>query len=132
MGDGTIWATAEEALTSAEKVAREDGEGEAQDEVDIINVQRDYVTGRQGRDKEAQTIYNQVLGNKPSDIGLTDVASNKLITVNKDQNIFDSKKRNKAATVEIGDNVLGSVHHDYSTVSASPVVKHQASMLTFS
>ena len=41
-------------------------------------------------------IYNQVLRNKPSDIGLTAVASNNLIAVNKDQNIFDSKKWIKA------------------------------------
>ena len=64
----------------------EDGE----DEVGI-NVLRGYVTKRQGRDKETQTIYNQVLKNKPSDIGLTAVASNNLIAVNQDQNIFDSK-----------------------------------------
>ena len=80
------WTAAEEALTNAEKAAREDGE----DEVGI-NVLRGYVTKRQGRDKETQTIYNQVLKNKPSDIGLTAVASNNLIAVNQDQNIFDSK-----------------------------------------
>ena len=55
---------------------------------------------RQGREKEAQTVYNQVLRSKPTDIGLVAVASNNLIAINKDQNIFDSKKRIKAATVE--------------------------------
>lgn len=51
---------------------------------------------RQGREKEAQTVYNQVLRSKPTDIGLVAVASNNLIAINKDQNIFDSKKRIKA------------------------------------
>merc|ERR550532_1526493 len=76
------------------------GQEEIEEEVGIIKVQLGYVMQRQGREKEAQTIYNQVLRNKPSDIGLTAVASNNLIAVNKDQNIFDSKKRIKAATVE--------------------------------
>ena len=97
------WVAAEEALTSAENAAREyweDEEDEVEEEVGIIKVQLGYVMQSQGRDKEAQTIYNQVLRNKPSDIGLTAVASNNLIAINKDQNIFDSKKRIKAATVE--------------------------------
>jgi signal recognition particle subunit SRP72 len=52
-------------------------------------VQLGFVMQKQGRDKEAQTIYNQVLKNKPSDIGLVAVANNNLLTINKDQNIFD-------------------------------------------
>ena len=47
-------ASVEEAFASAGMTARED-------EVSIIKVQRGYVTQRQGRDKEVQTIYNQVL-----------------------------------------------------------------------
>ena len=90
----------------AEKVARkfleedEAGEDEIEEETGIIKVQLGYVMQRQGRDKVAQVVYNQVLRSKPSDIGLTAVASNNLIAVNKDQNIFDSKKWIKAATVE--------------------------------
>ena len=49
-----------------------------------------------------------MLKNKPSDVGLTAVASNNLIAINKDQNIFDSKKRMKAATVEGLDQKLNS------------------------
>lgn len=41
-----------------------------------------------------------MLKSKPSDIGLVAVASNNLLCLNRDQNIFDSKKRLKAATVE--------------------------------
>jgi signal recognition particle subunit SRP72 len=63
-----------------------------------------------GRDREAQGIYNSVLKNKPSDIGLVAVVSNNLLTLNKDQNIFDSKKKVKAATVEGLEHKLTSVH----------------------
>jgi len=97
---------AEKVLVQAEKAARnfleedEAGEDEIQEETGIIRVQLGYVMQKQGRDKEAQTIYNQVLKNKPSDIGLVAVANNNLLTINRDQNIFDSKKRIKAATVE--------------------------------
>ena len=78
------WAAAEEALTSAEKAAREyweDEEDEVEEEVGIIKVQLGYVMQRQGREKEAPTIYNQVLRNKPSDIELTAVASNNLFAL---------------------------------------------------
>jgi signal recognition particle subunit SRP72 len=71
-----------------------------EEETGIIRVQLGYVMQRLGRDKEAATVYNQVLKNKPSDIGLVAVASNNLLCLNRDQNIFDSKKRLKAATVE--------------------------------
>eukprot|EP00092_Neocalanus_flemingeri_P002840 GFUD01003038.1.p1 GENE.GFUD01003038.1~~GFUD01003038.1.p1 ORF type:complete len:670 (+),score=255.64 GFUD01003038.1:44-2053(+) len=97
---------AEKVLVQAEKAARnfleedEAGEDEILEETGIIKVQLGFVMQKQGRDKEAQTIYNQVLKNKPSDIGLVAVASNNLLTINKDQNIFDSKKRIKSATVE--------------------------------
>ena len=77
----------------------EDQEDEIHEEVGIIKfikVQLDY--GMQGREKEA--IYNQVLRNEHIDIGLTAIASNNLIPINKDQNIFDSKKSIKAATVK--------------------------------
>ena len=63
-----------------------------EDQEDEVGMQR------QGREKEA--IYNQVLKNKNIDFGLTTTASNNLIPVNKDQNIFESKKRIKSATVK--------------------------------
>lgn len=97
---------AEVALKAAEETAKaflaEDGstEEEIEEETGIIRVQLGYTFQKLGREKEAQAIYNQVLRNKPSDIGLVAVASNNLLTLNKDQNIFDSKKRIKAATVE--------------------------------
>jgi len=97
---------AQEQLITAEKQAedflKEEGETEEdiEEEIGIIKVQLAYVLQMQGKEKEAQTIYNNVLKNKPADIGLIAVASNNLLTLNRDQNIFDSKKRVKAATAD--------------------------------
>ena len=80
-------------------------------ETGIIRVQIGFAIQMQGsRDKEAQTIYNSVLRSKPADIGLVAVASNNLVTLNKDQNIFDSKKKIKAATADGIENKLTTVH----------------------
>jgi len=97
---------AEEELVASEAQAREflAEEGESAEDIDeeigIIRVQLGYVLQKLGREKEAQNIYNAVLKAKPQDIGLVAVASNNLLTINRDQNIFDSKKRLKAATAD--------------------------------
>ncbi len=100
------WAEAEKCLQKSLKMCTEflQEEEESQEDIDketgIIQVQIGFCMQVQGREKEAQTIYNQVLKTKPSDIGLVAVASNNLLTLNKDQNIFDSKKRVKAAMAD--------------------------------
>jgi len=115
---------AEDLLKEAEKTCldfldRERGPEEEidQEEVDqetgIIRAQRAYAIQKQGtveREREAQSIYNSVLRSKPSDIGLVAVASNNLIAINKDQNIFDSRKKIKAATAEGLEHKLTSHH----------------------
>jgi len=47
---------------------------------------------------ESLKIYNNVLKNKPADVSVNAVASNNLVCINKDQNVFDSRKRLKTAT----------------------------------
>merc|ERR1712029_95711 len=59
------------------------------------------------------------MGSKPSDIGLVAVASNNLVTLNKDQNIFDSKKRIKAASAE-------GVEHKLTTVHRAAIARNNA------
>ena len=90
----------------------ESDEDEIARETGIIRVQAGFAIQMQGggRDREAQTIYNSVLKTKPSDIGLVAVASNNMVALNKDQNIFDSKKKMKAATVEGLEHKLTSIH----------------------
>ncbi|XP_067657986.1 signal recognition particle subunit SRP72-like [Haliotis asinina] len=95
------YKTAEEKLRSAEVALKNDpelAEDELEEELAIIRVQLAYVLQQLHRNTEANKLYNQVLRNKPSDIGLVAVASNNMVTLNKDQNVFDSKRKMKAAT----------------------------------
>ncbi|CAL7937724.1 unnamed protein product [Xylocopa violacea] len=103
-GDKSTLVEAEKKLKAAEKLCKEgleeDGvaEEEIEDELGIIRVQLGCCLQLQGREKEAQTLYTSALKAKPDDIALVAVASNNLVCLNKDQNVFDSKKRMKSAT----------------------------------
>jgi len=124
------YKTAEEELIETEKQAREflDEQGETpediEDEVGIVRVQLGYVMQKQGKEKEAQVVYNSVLKNKPSDNCLVAVASNNLLTINRDQNIFDSKKRLKAATAE-------GLELKLTSVQRSQIARNQALLAMF-
>lgn len=97
---------AEKKLRAAEKLCKEsfeeDGtsEEEIENELGIIRVQLGYCLQLQSREKEAQALYTTVLKAKPNDIALVAVANNNLVCLNRDQNVFDSKKRMKSATHE--------------------------------
>ncbi|XP_078587829.1 signal recognition particle subunit SRP72-like [Branchiostoma floridae x Branchiostoma japonicum] len=98
---------AEEKLQKAEELCRqnleEDPEVTEEDieaELGVLKTQRAYCLQLQGQNEEATKIYNQVLKSRPTDVGLTAVASNNIISLNKDQNVFDSKKKIKSATAE--------------------------------
>lgn len=56
-----------------------------------------YVYQKQGRVKESQLLYTSNLKSKLDDIALMAVASNNIVCINKDQNLFDSKKKMKVA-----------------------------------
>ncbi|PSN45652.1 Signal recognition particle subunit SRP72 [Blattella germanica] len=100
------YSEAEKKLKVSEKLCREsleeDGtaEDDIEDELGIIKVQLAYCLHLQGREKEAQSIYTAALKQKPDDIGLVAIASNNMVAINKDQNVFDSKKKMKSATME--------------------------------
>ncbi|GFO21232.1 signal recognition particle subunit srp72 [Plakobranchus ocellatus] len=101
-----------EKLAKAEELLKNDpdlAEDELEEELAIIRVQRGYIYQCQGQNDQASQLYNQVLKIKPSDAGILAVVSNNVVTINKDQNIFDSKRKIKAAT---GDNLK------HKTVSA--------------
>lgn len=103
-GDKAALIEAEKKLKAAEKMCKEGleedgvGEEEIEDELGIIRVQLGCCLQLQGREKEAQALYISALKVKPDDIALVAVASNNLVCLNKDQNVFDSKKRMKSAT----------------------------------
>ncbi|XP_067133039.1 signal recognition particle subunit SRP72 [Centruroides vittatus] len=59
-----------------------------------------YALQMKGKVDQALKLYNQVLKQRPTDIALAAVASNNVVTINKDQNVFDSKKKMKTATLD--------------------------------
>ncbi|XP_065369457.1 signal recognition particle subunit SRP72 [Calliphora vicina] len=100
------YADAEKKLRNSEKLCREtleeDGatEDEIREELDIIRVQVAYCMQMQGKTKEAAAIYAEVLKNKPKDPALIAVASNNSVVINKDQHVFDSKKKIRSAMAD--------------------------------
>ncbi|CAH0562321.1 unnamed protein product [Brassicogethes aeneus] len=100
------FAEAEKKLRQCEKLCRESLEEDesTEDEIDLelalIRIQLAYVYQKQGRVKEAQQIYVSNLKLKIEDIALVAVASNNAVCINKDQNLFDSKKKMKTAMNE--------------------------------
>lgn len=97
---------AEKKLRTSEKLCREfleeDGatEEDIQEEMAIIEVQLAYCLQMQGKVKDAAIIYSDALKQKSSDVALTAVASNNTVVLNKDQNVFDSKKKIRAAMAD--------------------------------
>ncbi|XP_003415941.1 signal recognition particle subunit SRP72 isoform X2 [Loxodonta africana] len=94
-------------LQKAEDLCRrslsEDSDGTEEDpqaELAIIHGQMAYILQLQGRTEEALQLYNQIIKLKPTDVGLLAVIANNIITINKDQNVFDSKKKVKLTNAE--------------------------------
>ncbi|MGH0174028.1 UNVERIFIED_CONTAM: hypothetical protein FKN15_069512 [Acipenser sinensis] len=69
-------------------------------ELAVIHSQMAYVMQLQGRTEDALHLYNQVIKLKPTDVGLLAVTANNIITINKDQNVFDSKKKVKLTNAD--------------------------------
>ncbi|XP_321122.5 signal recognition particle subunit SRP72 [Anopheles gambiae] len=108
------YGEAERKLRTSEKMCRdsleEDGASEEDiiDEITIIKVQLAYCLQMQGRVKEASALYADALRHKTNDVALTAVVSNNLVVINRDQNVFDSRKKMKVATSEQADQKLTS------------------------
>lgn len=106
------YADAEKMLRQSEKIFLESLDEDAtiddQDELMIIKVQLAYCLQMQGKVKEAASIYTEALKHKASDAALTAVCSNNSVVINKDQNVFDSKKKIRAALIEACEHTLNS------------------------
>jgi len=93
-------------LKRAEKLLKEyfEDEGSTEEEIEEelahIRVLQAYCCQRQGKQKEAYQIYVNCLQLKLEDPALVAVASNNVVTINKDKNVFDSKKKMKAAMLD--------------------------------
>lgn len=101
---------AEKKLRTSEKMCREslDDEDDVDEEIAIVKVQLAYCLQMQGKIKEATAIYLDALKLKSNDPALTAVASNNIVAINKDQNVFDSKKKIRAAMSEACEHKLTS------------------------
>lgn len=62
----------------------------------FFRIQNAYCLQSLGNEKEAQTEYTEVLKYKPKDIGSVAIASNNLVVLNREHNVFDSKKKLKS------------------------------------
>ncbi|NXX66043.1 SRP72 protein, partial [Spizella passerina] len=85
-----------QSLSEDSDVTEEDIEAE----LAIIHGQMAYIMQLQGRTEDALQLYNQIIKLKPTDVGLLAVIANNIITINKDQNAFDSKKKVKLTNAE--------------------------------
>ncbi|KAJ6653621.1 hypothetical protein lerEdw1_009055 [Lerista edwardsae] len=85
-----------QSLSEDSDVTEEDIEAE----LAIIHGQMAYIFQLQGYTEEALQLYNQIIKLKPTDVGLLAVIANNIITINKDQNVFDSKKKVKLTNAE--------------------------------
>ncbi|XP_037948835.1 signal recognition particle subunit SRP72 [Teleopsis dalmanni] len=102
----------ERKLRASEKMCREtleeDGEDEISEELYAIQVQIAYCLQMQGKQKEASAIYADCLRKKPKDPALIAVASNNSVVINKDQNVFDSKKKIRLALADACEHKLNT------------------------
>jgi signal recognition particle subunit SRP72 len=96
--------TAEKELRLSEKLCRETFSGEdfteedLNNEIAVVLVQLGFVYQQQGKNEDALNLYTAALKSKPSDDMVSAVASNNIVAMNKDKDLFDSEKRLKAAT----------------------------------
>ncbi|XP_028158599.1 signal recognition particle subunit SRP72 isoform X1 [Ostrinia furnacalis] len=110
----------------AESVIDDGGtEEEAKEEAAIIRVQQAYCLQMSGKEKEAASIYQNVLKDKPSDQALVAIASNNLVVINRDGNVFDSRKRMKAATAD-------GLEHKLNSRQRAAVAYNQAVLCIYS
>ncbi|XP_049865710.1 signal recognition particle subunit SRP72 [Pectinophora gossypiella] len=110
----------------AESVLEDGGtEDEAREEAAIIRVQQAYCLQQMGKEKEAASIYQNVLKDKPSDQALVAIASNNLVVINRDTNVFDSRKRMKAATAE-------GLEHKLNSRQRAAITYNQAILAIYS
>lgn len=105
---------AEQKLKKAESMCEKTFEDEedqeyVESELASIRIQLAYCLQKLGKTEDALKIYNNVMKSKPADLSVNAVASNNLVCLNKDQNIFDSRKKLKAATSSELDSKLNSI-----------------------
>ncbi|DBA00297.1 TPA: hypothetical protein N0F65_001492 [Lagenidium giganteum] len=96
------WAAARESLEESERLCREvlfvegTSASEIENEVAVIRAQLAYVKQMQGDADGALSEYRNILKLKLSNQAVAAVASNNIVSIRKDRDLFDSLKRLKA------------------------------------
>lgn len=101
------FAEAQAKLEKAEIMCQEMFKEEDPDDVDglerevvVIRAQLAYCLQKLGKSEEALKVYNNVLKTRKADAAVNACIANNLVCINKDQNVFDSKKRIKTAKAQ--------------------------------
>eukprot|EP00500_Bicosoecida_sp_ms1_P001318 CAMPEP_0203810792 /NCGR_PEP_ID=MMETSP0115-20131106/3157_1 /ASSEMBLY_ACC=CAM_ASM_000227 /TAXON_ID=33651 /ORGANISM="Bicosoecid sp, Strain ms1" /LENGTH=423 /DNA_ID=CAMNT_0050719595 /DNA_START=184 /DNA_END=1451 /DNA_ORIENTATION=- len=100
------WAAAQRMLESARDTCvrslteEEFNPGEIANEAAILRVQLGYVLQQQRKTEEALEEYQGVLRQKPSDESVAAVASNNIVSLRGNAELFDSFKRNRQVMAE--------------------------------
>lgn len=81
-------------------------EEEIASELNLVQAQIAYAYQAMGNHKQALEIYNQILKQKPTDATLLALVNNNIVSINQDQNIFDSRKKMKNAVADLGQTKL--------------------------
>jgi len=71
-------------------------EEEIESELAPIRVQLAFALQLLGDEEKALVIYKKIITSRPTDVAMLAVASNNIITINREQSVFDSRKRMKA------------------------------------
>ena len=74
---------------------------ELEDEMSAIRVQKAFALQCLGRSQEASKIYSRIIKQKVSDHSVSAVASNNIVSINKEKDVFDSRKRIKASSSDV-------------------------------
>ncbi|XP_054167221.1 signal recognition particle subunit SRP72-like [Oppia nitens] len=102
-------------LNTAEDMCRKtlEEEGATEEEIDselaIIRAQIAFCYQMQKKEETALRMYNQILKKKPDDVALLAVVSNNVVSINKDQNVFDSRKKMKSALSDLIESKLSHI-----------------------
>ena len=86
-----------------ESVLEDDPDASPEDieeELSLSQLQLAICAHLQGRTTDAAEVYSNIMKSRPSDAALVAVAANNIVTLNRDKDVFDSRKKIKVATAE--------------------------------
>ncbi|CAH8559373.1 unnamed protein product [Dicrocoelium dendriticum] len=101
--DSKAQSLLEEAEIVCRRVLRDDPEvteDDINEELAPIRIQQAFLLQRAKKEEEANQIYQSVTRNRNADSALLAVAANNIVCINREQNIFDSRKRIKMASLD--------------------------------